>query len=435
MNLKYGLTPDWTMDSTYNPDFSQIEADQPQIQVNQRFPLFYSEKRPFFMEGSDIFSTPLLLVHTRTLVDPEYGLRLTGQEGPVSAGALRARDRSQGGSSFDIARVNAAVGRESTLGGIYSSRGLQGGQFNRLGGVDGTLHFRNIYTLNFQAVDSFSRKNGAHYIEGAGYRFEISRAVRKFFIDAAYTDLHPNFRADSGFISRVDIRDTVLSAGYRHYPNNGSALQSVNPSVTYDRTFNHKGTLTDELLALSLSAAFPYQTSLSVSLEPSTLERFGGADFHKKRADFSFSSEPTSYLSGSVDLGVGEKLDYGAAVPFLGDALDKSASVTIRPTSRLSLEQRYIGSRLDTKGGRRVFDENIWREKATFQWNREVSTRIVFQYGTLRHRGFASFLTSYLLMPGTAVHVGYDWSFGRVVSDLQTTRRLVFAKASYLFRL
>ncbi len=433
-NLKFGLTPDWTLDSAYNPDFSQVEADQPQIQVNQRFPLFFAEKRPFFMEGSDLFSTPFTLVHTRTMVDPEYGLKLTGQEGPFSAGLLRVHDRSQGGSLFDVLRLNGALGSESTLGGLYSDRAMGAGAYNRVGAVDGLYRFKKVYSLAYQAADSFTRRAGAPPAQGAAYDVVFSRDARNLSFGAAYSDLQPSFRADSGFIGRVDVRDLTLNAGYRHFPSSGTLL-SIRPNAVYDRAYDHEGFLSDEQFALNLRAEFPRQTGLGLHFEPSTLERFAGADFHKRRFDASVYSEPTSYLGASVGGGMGDRVDYGAAVPFLGDETDLNAAVTLRPTPRLSLEQLYLKSRLDTKDGGRVFDENIFREKAAFQWTKEVSSRIIYQYGTLSHGGFADFLVSYLLVPGTAVYAGYDWSFARRESTLQTTRRLVFAKVSYLFRM
>ena len=98
LNLKYGVTSNLTADFTYNPDFSQIETDQPQIELNQRFELFFRELRPFFLEGAEIFQFrgPVNLVHTRTIVDPEYGGKLTGKVGKTTVGVLYANDEAAG---------------------------------------------------------------------------------------------------------------------------------------------------------------------------------------------------------------------------------------------------------------------------------------------------------------------------------------------------
>ncbi|HIE93357.1 MAG TPA: hypothetical protein EYQ83_11030, partial [Acidobacteria bacterium] len=98
LNIKYGLTSNLTVDVTFNPDFSQIESDRPQIEVNQRFPLFFSELRPFFVEGAEIFDFPgpVTFVHTRTIVDPTWGAKLTGKAGRFSVGVLTAEDEAPG---------------------------------------------------------------------------------------------------------------------------------------------------------------------------------------------------------------------------------------------------------------------------------------------------------------------------------------------------
>ncbi|MBU2572468.1 MAG: carbohydrate binding family 9 domain-containing protein [Elusimicrobia bacterium] len=159
-NVRYGISPNWAMDAAYNPDFSQVEADQPQIQANQRFPLFFPEKRPFFMEGADLFSTPLRIVNTRTIVEPQYGFKLTGKQNAWSGGALLANDRSRNESSFNIFRLNRDIGSESTVGAIYSGRELGAGEYNRVAGVDGKFRLSKLYTLQFQGVGSFTKEGG-----------------------------------------------------------------------------------------------------------------------------------------------------------------------------------------------------------------------------------------------------------------------------------
>ena len=98
LNVKYGVTPNLTADFTYNPDFSQIESDTPQIEVNQRYPLFFPELRPFFLEGQEVFTLPgqINLLHTRTIVDPRYGAKLTGKVGNTTLGILVANDEAPG---------------------------------------------------------------------------------------------------------------------------------------------------------------------------------------------------------------------------------------------------------------------------------------------------------------------------------------------------
>ncbi|MFA5140855.1 MAG: DUF5916 domain-containing protein [Elusimicrobiota bacterium] len=433
VNLMYGFTPNWTLNAAYNPDFSQVEADQPQIQVNQRFPLFYAEKRPFFMEGSDLFSTPMRVVHTRTIVDPEYGTKLTGKQGLFSAAFLSAHDRSQGGSDFNILRLNTDVGRESTVGLICSDRRMPYGQYNRVAGADAALRLKRLYTLKVQGVGSFTRKEDVGSINGPAYQVSLSRDSRDLEIAAAYTDIHPRFQADSGFFNRTDIRQTGTDVYYHFWPSSGP-LTHWDPMAGYWRTYDHQGFLTDEDIYFGVGFDFPLQTGFTVNLFPSELERYNGVDFYKNTASLMAWSEPFSFLVANFFISAGEDIDYDAADPYLGNTIDGNLSVTLKPTSRLSLQQTYLKSRLDTKSGARVFDENIYRAKLTYQWTKEVSTRAIYQYSTLGHSGFTDFLVSYLLTPGTSFHAGYDASFERERGPLKRVRELFFLKLSWLIR-
>ena len=433
-NVRYGITPNWTWDSTYNPDFSQVETDPAQIQVNQRFPIFFAEKRPFFMEGADLFETPMTVVHTRTIVDPAYGIKLTGKEGPYSTAVLTSRDRSRGGSLFDIVRIKRDVGQESSLGAIYSDRSLAGGRYNRVGGIDGNFHFGNHYTLEFQGAESATDKSSVGSIDGPAYHFIFSRRAREFQFDLTYDDISPRWQADSGFTSRVDYRESTVDLWYDVW-RSGGVVQKWTPGAGYTRTYDHEGHLTDEQTYWQLKSTLPLQTHTRITYFPSILERFGGIDFIRRKLSLTLDSQPTSFLSMSFVLSGGDQIAYIASPPFLGNGLNSTVSVTLKPVSRLSLEQTYLRSRLDSKAGGRVFDENVYRSKVSFRWSREISSRLIYQYATLGGRGFADALVSYLLVPGTAVHVGYDLSFARSSPSFRRSSETFFTKLSYLFRI
>lgn len=433
-NVRYGLSPNWAMDAAFNPDFSQVEADQPQIQANQRFPLFFPEKRPFFMEGADLFSTPLRIVNTRAIVDPQYGIKLTGKQEAWSGGALLADDRSRNESSFNIFRLNRDIGSESALGIIYSGRELGAGEYNRVAGADGKLRLSKLYTLKFQGVVSFTKEGAAGPVEGAAYNISLQRGARNFSFYASYDDYHPDFRADSGFFQRVDMRSGGIDLWYSFWPAGGGLL-NWNPKAGYWRTYDHRGTLTDEQPYLGFSLSFPLQTHFGLTYCPDNLERFGGIDFRKSRWNVSLSAAPTRYLSGSVSAGMGEQINYAAVPPLLGNSADASLSLTLKPTDRLSVQQVYLKSRLNTKAGERVFNENIWQTTARFQWSREISSRAIYQFSTLERSGFADLLVSYLLSPGTSFHAGYDLAFDESGGALRKTGELFFTKLSYLFRI
>ncbi|HSE31964.1 MAG TPA: DUF5916 domain-containing protein, partial [Pyrinomonadaceae bacterium] len=158
VTLKYGLTPTITLDLAVNPDFAQVEADQTVVTANQRFPIFFEEKRPFFLEGIDIFRTPMSVVHTRAIVDPDVAMKITGKSNRTTFGLLVASDNAPGNFTADeindpfnfrvierfvnknayvgVLRLKRDVGKESTIGFIGTSYNFIE-KHNQLGGIDG----------------------------------------------------------------------------------------------------------------------------------------------------------------------------------------------------------------------------------------------------------------------------------------------------------
>ncbi len=170
LNLKYGLTSDLTADFALNPDFSQVESDQPQIEVNQRFPLIFQELRPFFLEGRDIFNlvSPVTLVHTRTIVDSRVWGKLTGKVGDVGLGVILADDEAVGrrveegdpgfgeSAQFLIARARYDLYSGSHIGFVATDREFLDG-CNRVGGIDARFRLGQNDTINLIAVQSDTR--------------------------------------------------------------------------------------------------------------------------------------------------------------------------------------------------------------------------------------------------------------------------------------
>src|SRR5258707_7503677 len=165
LDSKFILHDSFVLDSTINPDFSQVESDQPQITVNQRFEVFFPEKRPFFLEYSNYFTTPINLVFTRRIAHPEFGLRLTGKAGPWAVGVLASDDRAPGErvppsdphsgerATFVIGRISRDILDQSTIGAIFTDREFGGGE-KRVGGIDANLKLDQNWRLQGAAVTS-----------------------------------------------------------------------------------------------------------------------------------------------------------------------------------------------------------------------------------------------------------------------------------------
>ena len=267
--VKYGITPNLTADFTVNPDFSQIESDRPQVETNQRFALFYPEQRPFFLEGQEIFqtATPLTLVHTRTIVDPRFGGKLTGKVGQATLGALVADDAA--GFPLDPAEAGAAahtvIGRarydlysESYVGAIMTAREF-GQDHNRVAGVDGRFRLGRNHRANFLAMGSDTADRDLGVLSGPAFEADFSREGRNLSYSAAYSSIDSGFRTLTGFLPRVDLRQASGNVGYRWWPE--SSVLTWGPSVTYLRLYDHAGVLQDE--QIQGSASFSFRNNIS----------------------------------------------------------------------------------------------------------------------------------------------------------------------------
>lgn len=243
LNLTYGLTSNLTLDATYNPDFSQIEADAGQISVNERFALFFPEKRPFFLEGTEIFNLPKQLVYTRSIANPVGGAKLTGKSGAWSIGYLGAMDESfdagVDNTLANIVRVRRDMGASSTLGMVYTDRTRHTDEYNRVGGVDARLVLAQRYTLTFMGATSVEAAPGLDRSAGSLWSARMERAGRAMSFNAEIEDSDHDFNAGSGFLRRTG--DTQLSSSLRlnRYGKQGSLVERWGPSLELQGYWDH----------------------------------------------------------------------------------------------------------------------------------------------------------------------------------------------------
>ncbi len=233
MNLAYGITTNLTLDATYNPDFSQVESDAGQITVNERFALYLPEKRPFFLEGTDVFSMPRNLVYTRSIVNPVGAAKLSGKVGPFSMAYIGAVDQTAGSRDpvVNLFRVKGDVGSSSSLGMVYTDRTLSGNEFNRVFGVDGRFVMARRYTLDILAAGSADGAPGSETGWGSLFLARFDRSSRSLSLDASFEDVSDDFRARSGFIRRVGVTQADARVGYRWRGGPGALVESWGPSI------------------------------------------------------------------------------------------------------------------------------------------------------------------------------------------------------------
>ncbi len=482
IDSKFVLHDNLVLDVTANPDFSQVESDEPQITVNQRFEVFFPERRPFFLENSDYFKTPLDLFFTRRIGDPQFGARLTGKVGPYSLGILATDDRGPGNrvpdndplagerSTFAIARVNRDIFGQSSIGAIYTDWVFPAADaFNRVGGIDSRLKFNPNWTGNFQAVTSSTQNQDGGYEAGPAYRAEANYSATHLNYDATYNDISPGFTTNAGFVNRVDIRQIGNSLDYRLWPETGSVL-FWGPSLLTDHVWSHDGTRLDALYSPTLVFRLKGQTFLNFSPYTDFRERLRPRDFPFLPQDQDYHehnymiSAGTSYLPKAT---IQAYYQRGTGVNFVppADQPPVLASedivnllLSFRPISALKIDNTYLFDRLrDRSSGAAIFNNHIVRSKWNWQFNRQLSLRLILQYtATLANPALTSletskqfngdFLITYLLHPGTAIYVGYNSDLQNLLLDSAAgtvtgartgyinDSRQFFVKASYLFR-
>lgn len=479
LDAKIVLKDALTLDITVNPDFSQVESDEPQVTINQRFEVFFPEKRPFFLENAGFFQTPENLFFSRRIADPQVGMRLTGKVGGWVLGGLLTDDRAPGKrvaeddplrgdrAAIGVVRVQRDLGNQSTAGLLVTSRDFGPGS-NRVFSFDTRLKLNEHWVFTGQAIASRTRELTGEHLNGADYFAELNYSDRHFNYDAQYNDRSPTFRSDLGFINRVDIRRVQQFARYQWIPKQGF-VQSFGPSAFLSINYDRQGRLQDRTVQADFGVTLRNTTGFSLGRNES-FELFNGIGFHKHLTSASFQTSMLKWLSFGTELSKGAGVNFFPAVgiqPFLANTTDARVSFTVKPTSQLSLEQTYIYSRLGTRSESSlpaipasvsIFNNHLMRSKINYQFTRELSLRAILDYDAVlsnesliaaeRSKRFnTDFLVTYLVHPGTALYAGYSSGLEnlaiaptlpptllRTNSPATLTGRQFFVKLSYQLR-
>ena len=481
-----------TLDVAVNPDFSQVETDEPQPTANQRFEVFYPERRPFFLENAALFQShdvhgglnlvdPLRgnLFFSRRVADPQVGARLTGRAGPWTFGALASDDRQPGTlqpfdapfagdrAAIGVARVQREFGKQSSIGLLATSRDF-GGSSSRLIALDGRIKLTPKWVLNGQGIQTFNTNLDGGRRSGPGYLVELYRTDKRFTYTARYEDRSPDFATELGYIDRVDVRQIGQHVTWRSGAKKGKALEGMatfNGRLNWDR----QGTLQDAGAEMSVGAILPRQTAVRL-VGAEALERYQEIDFHRVRLGATLTTQWLNWLAVSGSHFWDAPINYHPAAgrpPFLARGREERLTVILKPSTRLRIEQTYLydGARTRSDAGEeglpphtRIFGDHVFRTRVHYQFNRELSLRGILDYRNLgadptliqlepgKHLA-PDVLLTYLLHPGTALYVGFSDRYENLavgpdgeVSNLRTssartsTSRQLFVKLSYLLR-
>jgi len=470
VSVRWGITPSLTLDGTVNPDFSQVEADVAQLEVNERFALLFPETRPFFLEGIDYFRTPIEAVFTRTVADPKAGGKLTGKLGSNALGLFVTQDRinnlvipSNQFSSFDsvdadttnaIMRYRRDVGRTSTLGALFAGR--EGtGYHNRVFGLDGSLQVASADTIEFQYLHSdtlypeevaLRQGQSLEAFGGNGFRFDYSHATRHWYWEVDYEDLSPGFRADSGFIPRVDLRRGHLFLQRSFWGDPDDWWTTFRLGSWFEHIEDHGGQLTDQSVGITSRLDLPLQSVVVFEVFHNK-EYFAGETFGLNRSFFHLEMQPTGGLKLRLQGLLGDEVDTFNAQK--GDLLNLRPRAELKLGRHLNLNLAHSYQRLDVPGGR-LFTESLSEARIVYTFNVRTFVRLILQYRNVTRdpalfpvpvepqwdRLFMQLLASYKLNPKTVAYVGYTDDFeGRRNLNLTQTNRTFFFKLGYAWTL
>lgn len=478
------------LDMTFNPDFSQIGVDNP-APPDQRFQYYYPELRPFFIENSSFFATPINLYYTPNIVEPQFGQRLTGKVGPWALGILNVDDRSPGlnvpqGSPdygtrahFYVGRVNRDVGVQSNVGVIFADRQYLY-SFNRDGGVDYRVRLRKRWTMVGQAITTETKHLTAPWQSGQAYTQSVSYSDLHKSGWLQYKDIAAGYLTETGFFTRPDMRRPNGSFNYTFRPTSGPLL-SHGPNVYFERIWSHTGLPLDFYIDPSYNLSFKHRTSLSTflnlgqdRLRPSDYSALPqNVEYKSHTAGANFYTSPNPAIAVGLIGYAGRVVNYQPAAnlgPSPVGVQSGHLNLEVKPLQPLDLSNSYEYDRFtDPDSGNVAYTNHQLVTRWNWQMNKAWSFNWIGEYlATLpdaRYTAlanskdvFTDVLLTYLPHPGTALYAGYTTDFQNLNPDLCTRnpatgvcnpiypilprtgtsflndQRIVYIKLSYLLR-
>jgi hypothetical protein len=459
---KYGVTSQLILDGTWNPDFSQVEADAGQVDVNLRYDLYFPEKRPFFLEGSEMFqlagaseADPLLaVVHTRTIVDPRVGFKLSGKVGKKdTVASIFALDESPSSdpvfepgddkyAGFAVLRYRRAVAEDGYLGAFYTGRDYAGGS-NRVAGADGQLRLSKSSMLGFHGFGSWTRTGlESTAAEGVALGLDYLYDTRDLGLSLAFYDVSRDFQTDTGYLTRQGVAGLQASVSPRFYPKS-RFFRKIMPNLSAAVVKDLPSGLFETNDALGVVVLLPGNTTVQAMGRYST-EVFLDRRFDTSGGLFQLLSQVTKalYLRGLYFRG--NSIRY-VADPYQGYGNRIMGGVTYKPSEKFDLTASLNYSDFFRRSTHeKEYGYAIWRGRLTYQMNKYLFFRGVVEYNSFRRKLLTDLLASFTYIPGTVIQLGYgsiydkvDWVDGeyREANRFLEMKRGLFFKASYLWRL
>jgi hypothetical protein len=466
ITAQWGFTPNLTLSAAINPDFSNVETDAAQLDINTQFALYYPEQRPFFMENASIFQTPFPVVYTRSLADPDWGIKLTGKEGRHTLGFYSVQDKltnlllpGSTGTGFafldrksigSVLRYSLDVGKRSVVGLMLSDR--EGTDYyNRMAGIDGAIWFSPTDKVQFQfmhaqtrypdeVVTQYNQPSGKFSGNAALVNYSHTSRNLEFF--TGFQQIDPEFRADLGFITQAGYRNYSGGFNYSwiHNPGYWYTLFKVGPSFTYETDAQ------DNLIFKSFQFTTVYNgpAQSDVTLVGTLGKRFFmGEIFDTNNVSLVVNMFPTSALQLAFEGVVGDEVDFDNARQ--GRHILLNPALKYKFGRHFSMTLNHIFERFTIDAGR-LYTANVSNLRLVYQFSRRAFLRVLLRYIDYRYHSelylypqdpefkhlVSQVLFSYKVNPRTVLFLGYsDDYYGFYQVPLTQNNRTLFLKIGY----
>lgn len=467
VDVRWGINQNFYLNATINPDFSQVEADVAKLDVNNTFSLFYPERREFFLEGADYFNTHANLVHTRNISSPDYGIKLTGKHDVHTYGLFFANDETtnfvipgnQGSfvaslentKSMNTAyRYRLDINKNINLGMIFTDRRADD-YSNTVIGIDGNIRIGNSDNIEMQLMKSDSKyplQIQTDYgqkakINDYAYKFNYDHRDNNWTWRVRYSEYGNDFRADMGFINRVDYKKLDVSGGHNWRFGPGSIFSRIYFGGDYEKSYDEAGNKLEEEAGIKINAEGPMQSFMFMGFNKG--EKLYNSIFFDEYSIFFFGHiRPMAGLDIGFDINTGDRIDYYNTR--LGKVFSFGPRVEMRIGKHFAIDLRHNFQKMEIDG-KKLYTTNLTDLRFTYQFTIRSFLRVTAQYSdTKRDQSLYAFdidsrskdmtsqvLYSYKINPQTKFFLGYsDTGFQNdAMNGINKTNRTLFTKCSY----
>ncbi|MCX7833344.1 MAG: carbohydrate binding family 9 domain-containing protein [Ignavibacteria bacterium] len=483
-NLKYSFTSNLIGEFTLNPDFSQVEADASVINMNNTYAIFYTEKRPFFNEGANIFKSFFRTVYTRSINNPLFAIKLTGKVNKSEIGFISAYDKKtpfivpyKESSDFlvtdrksfsNIFRYKYSPFNDDSYFGItITDREVnkEGNKFwnpegyNRVFSFDGSYRFLENYTVGFQFIKSFTKEiydtnyaselifgNDKHtgkfdgeYFNGLAAIVNFQRTGEHYNFDLEYSMRSPEVRMDNGFNSNNDFHSFETGQSYVFYVDK-DFLKRIEPSLRLSVSLDYGGNLREQFAIASVWFLFKNQLQLYLGNLLVNNEEFKGRFLTDvRRMWINFNANTFVWLDGGFNLEIGRFIIRNDN-PSVGFGIRNSLWVNFKPLDNLvfSINHNYFELSESYKGTK-LFAGYILRNSTNYQILKDISFRFIIEYNSFANRIYINPLLTYQPNPFTIFYLGFASQYDNLndmngFSKYTLSDRQFFLKMQYLFK-